>query len=68
MSLAFFISRAVLGAYFLGGLALWFYVESIRHKTEPPQTLPRPLAFIGPSAWGYAFSGRHRGANDRVLT
>ena len=68
MTVAGFIAGTILGAYFVGGSVLWGYVETLRARGAPKGTLPHPLAFFGPSAWAYAFSGRHRGLNNRRLT
>ena len=68
MPVAGFIAGTIFGAYFIGGFSLWGYVEALRARGAPRGALPHPLAFFGPSAWGYAFSGRHRALNDRTLT
>ncbi|QUD87241.1 hypothetical protein [Phenylobacterium montanum] len=66
--MALVIADVALGAYFLSGFALLIWSLAIRRKTLNKSALPHPLAFIGPSSWAYAFSGRHRGADDRVLS
>ena len=68
MTVASFIAIVILGAYFAGWFVLRGYVRELRAKGTPEEVLPHPLAFVGPSAWAYAFSGRHRGLNDPTLT
>ena len=62
------IADTVFGVYFSLGFALLIWSLAIQSKTPDNLALPHPLAFIGPSSWFYAFSGRHRRANDPVLT
>lgn len=68
MTVTSFIAGTILGVYFVGGFGLWEYVEALRARGASKGTLPHPLAFFGPSAWAYAFSGRHRELNDQRLT
>lgn len=66
--IAITLASAIIGGYFTIGFALFAYAAMGAPKSENVEAWPHPLAFMGPSIWAYAFSGRHLGANNPVLS
>jgi hypothetical protein len=68
MNVANVIAGTIITAYVAGGLGLRGYVETLRASDDPKGKLLPAFALFGASSVGFAFSGRHRALNDKILT
>ncbi|MBC6981440.1 hypothetical protein [Caulobacter sp. 17J80-11] len=62
------VGAAALAAYVTAGLELRATVRRLRAEGRGADVLPEELPVVGPRAWAWAFSHRHREVGDVHLS